>query len=132
MAVGWHPDTVAGAIGRLAQEAMPAYDEVTYNVFVLAASAIVKAGLLGEVQSPLAKEAIAFVEASKGKPQVFAPTCEAALQARIGTFIQRPWVHPSTLEDEADIDDLYKRVKMCSRTPGHSPNGIRSGRTRWR
>ena len=107
MAVGWHPHTIAGAIGRLAQAEMPSFNEITYQVFELASSAIVKAGLLGEVQRPLTKEAIAFVEASKSQPQAFVPTCEAALQDRIGTCIRRPWVHPSTLEDEADIDDLY-------------------------
>ena len=65
MAVGWHPDTVAGAIGRLAQEEMPDISDITYKAFESASSAIVKAGLLGEVQSPLAKEAIAFVEAGQ-------------------------------------------------------------------
>ena len=85
MAVSWYPDTVVGTLGHLAGSIDDGLGLSTHPVFAKAASAIVKAGLLAELHNPVAKEAIAFVEASKGQPWAFTPTCEAALQARMGT-----------------------------------------------
>ena len=111
LAASWHPDTVVGAIGCLTQKTLPDFCDVTYPIFALAASAIQKGGLVEELESPLAKEAIAFVEAGNGLPPAFAPVMEAALQARIGTPIRTVFVHPLGLSDEDDAAALFKLVK---------------------
>ena len=122
MSVGWHPDTIVGTIGRLDHETLPDFDGVTYDVFAKAGSAIIKAGFLKELQSLLAKEAIAFVEAGKDQPQALVPICEAALQARIGTCIRSIWIPLSALDDQQDSFDLFKRIKIFLPKSGKQPD----------